>query len=140
MKRYVAIFVMAIAAIAFTVQAADARHRKIDKRVKTTSLVAGAAATAGYFAINNWHWGNWHSGSISQGGALAGTTIACAAGGTILATAVVNRPLTTREAYYMVGNCVVPIIGGWLVNQWFDANPHWEGKTAAKRVKRKKKA
>jgi hypothetical protein len=60
---------------------------------------AGAASTAGYFALNDWNW-EWDSGraGFTQVGAAALTTVGCAALSPIVATAVLNRPLTQREA------------------------------------------
>ena len=50
------------------------------------------------------------------------------------------RELTFREAHVLAGNCVLPIIGGLLVNAAYNANPHWEPapkKPARKRVVRR---
>ncbi len=44
------------------------------------------------------------------------TTIGCMAVAPIVGTVVLNRPLTLREGQVLAGSCVVPIIGGWLVN------------------------
>ena len=44
----------------------------------------------------------------------------------MVATMVVNRPLTMREAHVLVASCVLPIVGGWLVNEAYDAHPEWE--------------
>ena len=147
MFRHLAAAFAVLAAFAFTVPTADAgqrhhrHHHKVDKRVVATGVVVGAAATASYFALNDWRW-EWNSGSqISSGGALALTTVGCAALSPMVATAVVNRPLTTREAHVLVGSCVVPVVGGLLVNAVWNANPHWEAKpVVAKRPRAKAKA
>ena len=52
--------------------------------------------------------------------------IGCAALSPMVATVVLNRPLTFREAHYLIASCVLPIVGGWLVNQAYDAHPEWE--------------
>jgi hypothetical protein len=44
----------------------------------------------------------------------------------MVATVVLGRPLTQREAHVMIGSCVVPIVGGWLVNEAYEAHPEWE--------------
>ena len=31
-----------------------------------------------------------------------------------------------REAHVLVGSCVIPIVGGWLVNEAYDAHPEWD--------------
>jgi hypothetical protein len=41
----------------------------------------------------------------------------CAALSPIVATAVLNRPLTYREAHILIGGCIIPVIGGWLIDQ-----------------------
>ena len=35
----------------------------------------------------------------------------------MVGTLVLNRPLTYREAHTLIGSCVIPIVGGWLVDQ-----------------------
>ena len=54
------------------------------------------------------------------------TTIGCAALSPMVATVLLDRPLTQREAGVLVGSCVIPIIGGWLVNAAYDAHPDWD--------------
>ena len=51
---------------------------------------------------------------------------------------VVKRPLTQREGHVLIGSCVVPIIGGYLVNAAYNANPQWEAQPAVVKKKRKK--
>lgn len=127
MNRKVAIFAAALMAFAFTAPGAQAGSHRTDKRLKAVSMGVGAAATAGYFAINHWHW-HWDSkaAGISMAGASLLTTIGCAAVSPMVATVVLKRELTLREADVLVGSCVIPIIGGWLVNKAFDAHPEWE--------------
>jgi hypothetical protein len=38
---------------------------------------------------------------------------------------VLNRPLKYREAHILVGSCVIPIIGGWLVNEAYNNGILW---------------
>lgn len=131
MKKWIVLAAGLLAATALTVQSADAhgrQHRKVGKGVVAAGLVAGAGATAGYFWINNWKW-NWRGdgvNGISQGGAIAATTIGCMAVSPMLASALEGRELTLREAGVLTGSCIVPIIGGMLVNAVWDANPQWE--------------
>jgi hypothetical protein len=128
MNRKLAIFAAVIAAFAFTCQGADAKSRRhVDKRITAVAIGVGAASTAGYFAINDWHWNGWNNGSgLTRAGAWGLTTIGCAALSPIVATVVLNRPLTLREAHVLFGSCVIPLIGGWLVNEAFNAHPEWD--------------
>jgi len=132
MNRTFAVLVAAVAAFVLTCQGADAHWRKhhTDKRLVAVSIGVGAASTAGFFAINNWDFDHWNAASLTQGGAYAVTTIGCMAVSPIVATAVVNRPLTMREGHVLIASCVLPIIGGWLVNQAYDAHPEWEAASA----------
>lgn len=129
MKKWISFAAAMLAVTAFSVGTADAKHhkRKVGKGVITAGIVTGAAATASYFWINNWEW-SWRGASvngISQGAAIATTTIGCMAVAPMLATLLENRPLTYREAHVLAGSCVIPIIGGYLVNAAYDANPQW---------------
>lgn len=143
MNKRLAIFAAVIAAFAFTCQSADAKGRKhhVDKRIAAVAIGVGAASTAAYFAINDWKW-HWNNGSaISQWGAWGITTVGCAAVSPMVATVVLNRPLTMREGHVLFASCVIPIIGGWLVNEAYNAHPEWEAgeKPALKKHHGKKK-
>ncbi|MFA6267881.1 MAG: hypothetical protein WC670_19460 [Pseudolabrys sp.] len=141
MRRTVALAAALIAAVTFTLQTAEAggRHH-IDKRLKVVALGAGAASTAGYFWINDWHW-KWQNGrALTSLGAIAATTMGCAAISPMVGTVVLNRPLTQREGHVLIGSCIVPIIGGYLVNAAYDAHPDWDPQpVVAKKHWKKKK-
>jgi hypothetical protein len=126
-KRF-AIFAIALMAAAFTSQGADAKARKhgVDDRIRAVAIGVGAASTATYFSINHWKWGDWHNSGISQWGAFAITTVGCMAVSPMVATVVLDRPLTQREAHILIGSCLVPLVGGWLVNEAYEAHPEWE--------------
>jgi hypothetical protein len=132
MKRMVGVLTVAIAALALLCQSADAggRGHRIDKRVKAAAVVTGAAATVTFLSLNDWRWfSDWNtsrSNGLTTGGAYALTSVGCIAIAPMVATAFVRRPLTHREAHVLAGGCVVPIIGGWLVNAAYNANPHWD--------------
>ena len=112
-------------------------HPKVDPRVRTVSLGAGVVSTAAYFSIPNHrhltvNWGPW-----------AATTFGCMVIAPMVAAALVpERELTSREVMVMEGSCIVPIIGGWLVNAMYDANPQWETTEvkAAKAARKTKRA
>ena len=127
MKK-LALFAAIVAAFAFASQSADAHsHRHINKKLKVVAIGVGAASTATYFAINDWKWNGWsNSSGLTRLGAWGATTLGCAAVSPIVGTIVLNRPLTMREAHVLVGSCVVPIVGGLLVNAVWEAHPEWE--------------
>jgi hypothetical protein len=129
MNRKLAIFAAVITAFAFVSQSADAkgrRHHHIDKRLTAVSIGVGAASTATYFALNDWHWG-WDSSrsGVTSLGALGLTTVGCAALSPIVATAVLGRQLKYREAHILIGGCVIPFVGGWLVNEAYNRHILW---------------
>lgn len=141
MKRSFALAAAVIAAFALTMPTADAGGRRtVDKRIKVVAIGAGVASTAAFFALNDWKW-KWQDGrEFTRLGAYAATTMGCAAISPMVATVVVNRPLTQREGHVLIGSCVVPLVGGWLVNEAYNAHPEWEAAPApAKKVAKKKK-
>jgi uncharacterized membrane protein YidH (DUF202 family) len=140
MNRKLAIFAAVIAAFAFTCQSADAkgrRHHHTDKRLTAVAIGVGAASTATYFALNDWHW-NWDSSrsGITSLGAWGITTVGCAALSPIVATAVLGRQLKYREAHILIGSCVLPIVGGWLVNEAYNHHVLWAPDEAAGDMKK----
>ncbi len=142
MKRSLVLAAALIAAFSLTVQSADARGRRhIAKEVKVAAIVTGAAATVTYFAINDWKW-RWQNNSsgLTSLAAYGATTLGCAAVAPMVATVLVKRPLTMREGHVLVGSCVLPIVGGWLVNEAYNAHPEWEGRPVRKHHRRHKKA
>ncbi len=136
MKRLVAVAAAVLAASVMLCQSADAerlhkRHVRptgTDPRVVGTSLVVGAGATAGYFALGGWHWNDWdiNANGFTKFGAWATTTIGCMAVAPMASSAVVQRPLTLREAQVITAGCLVPIVGGWLVNAAWNQHPEWD--------------
>jgi hypothetical protein len=140
MKRSLALAAAVIAAFTLTMQTADAGGRRhIDKRLKVVEIGAGVASTAAYFALNDWKW-RWQDGRyFTQLGAYTVTTIGCAAISPMVGTLVVNRPLTQREGHVLIGACVVPLVGGYLVNAAYNAHPEWEAGQAPVRKHHRKK-
>jgi hypothetical protein len=125
MKRTLSVFAAVIAASAFLCQGASAGEGGM--KLKVTQVVVGVGAAAGYYAIGGWKWDSWRgTGGITRLGAFGMTTIGCAAITPIAATVVLGRPLTMREGHVVFADCVIPLVGGWLVNQAYDAHPEWE--------------
>jgi hypothetical protein len=131
MTRLFAIAFSLLVALPLGTQSASAfegiftRHPKIDRRVATTATVSGVGSTVAYWSLLDWKTSG-HSSSY-QLGVLGGVTFGCMVLSPMLAAAMVpERHLTTREVFVLQGGCLIPIVGGWLVNAMFDANPHWE--------------
>ena len=126
-------------ALAVFCQTADAsslrRKNQSDPRLSAASFAVGTATTVGFFALRNWQLHNHgRLNGLGINGAAAVTTGACLALSPIVGTLMVQRELTFREAYALTADCVVPFVGGWLVNKAFDAHPEWEPRKA--RLKR----
>jgi hypothetical protein len=134
MNRKFALFAAIVAAFTFASQGAQAHsHRHANKKLAVVAVGVGAASTAAFFALNDWRWNGWNSnraGGLTRLGAYGVTTMGCAAISPMVGTVVLNRPLTMREAHVLIGSCVVPIVGGLLVNAIWDANPQWEASAA----------
>jgi uncharacterized membrane protein YidH (DUF202 family) len=129
MNRKIALFAALIAAFALTCQSANAgeRHHHINKKIVATAVVVGAASTAAYFGMNNWRWNGWNNGSgFTRLGAYGVTSLGCAAVSPMVGTVLLNRALTQREGHILIGSCFLPIIGGWLVNEAYNAHPDWD--------------
>lgn len=141
MTRKFVMFVAAIAALALTCQGADAHGRKYKKDKDTLTAVSigvGAASFVTYLSLNSWKLGAENgTNGLTTGGAWALTTLGCAAVSPMVATVALNRPLKYREAHILVGSCVVPVIGGWLVNEAYKNG--WITAPDEKRKWRKKK-
>lgn len=144
MNRKLAFLAAIVAAFTFASQGAQAHGRHhVNKKLAAVAIGVGAASTATFFALNDWRWNGWNTnsaGGLTRLGAWGVTTIGCAAVSPMVATVVLDRPLTMREAHVLVGSCVVPIVGGLLVNAVWDANPQWEaGAAPVRRMHHRKK-
>lgn len=140
-KRLLAVAVVA-ASLAFSAVAQAGSPSRLltgqkDRRVAVSSLAVGAAATAGYFWLR--HDYRHHNGSVTPTAAYVGVSIACAAASPIVGTIVAQRPMTQREVWVMTGSCVVPVIGGLVMNAVFDAHPEWESRPVKVSKKRYRK-
>jgi hypothetical protein len=131
MKRWLGLVTVVVTGIALLCQSADARPLKRnqdDPRLTATGIGVGVGMTAAYFALRDWKWKEPRNAKVSNGGAMVITTVGCMALSPIVGTIAVQRELTLREAYAMTADCVIPFVGGWLMNKAFDAHPEWEAK------------
>ncbi len=135
--------VLAALAAVFALGAGSAQAGTTNPRDRTTLAVVGTGVglgmTAGFFALNDGHW-KWDSArhGVTAAGAMVLTTVGCMALSPIVATAVLNRPLTYREAHVLIAGCVIPIVGGWLVDQAYENHILWAPDEEPARVVRVK--
>lgn len=127
MKRWIGTVAAAVATLSL-VQAADAqpRRHRIDPRVDAAGIGVGVASTVAFLALNGWHLKRGHATTaLGTNGAFIATTAGCIVFSPMVATVLVHRPLTYREAHVLTAGCLVPFVGSWLVNQAYDAHPEW---------------
>jgi hypothetical protein len=106
-----------------------------DPRLTATGIAVGLGTEGIYVAMRHKIWYNKGTATAYTGrpitvlGAYTLTTGACAALFPIVGTIWMNRPLTPREVYRGMADCVVPFIGGWFVDAtlphtaWYDGTP-----------------
>ena len=129
MNRKVGVIAAAVAAFVFTAQAADARQRKaIDPTIAATNFWVGTAWTVAAFAM-----------AKPVAPVIAGTTLGCMATSPMVATVALNRPLKYREAHILMGACLIPFVGAWLVNEAYDTGWLWAPDEKPMRKARHKK-
>jgi hypothetical protein len=58
------------------------------------------------------------------------TTFGCAVAYPFVGTVLLNRPLTPREMYIGVAECIVPFVGGWLVDTYLPHDAWTDGRPA----------
>jgi len=92
-----------------------------DKRLIAPSVAVGAATTGAYFAMRHSRGGVPHQ--FTELGAWGVTTVGCMALTPLASGIVVQRELTRREVHVMIANCIVPVIGGLVMDAYFDAHP-----------------
>jgi hypothetical protein len=138
MQKWAGFLMVALAALALLCQSAEAgtRRNHDNSRLVAAGIVGGVAGTATSLALRDWRLRHPPNAKISEGGALIAGTFVCAALSPIVATILVKRELTLREAHVMAADCLIPFIGGWLVNKAFDAHPEWEGRKVHSRRRR----
>jgi hypothetical protein len=140
MKRFIlAVLVLALS-IGLVPQAARAQDtnswnafwawlsRGQDPRLTAVGLGIGIAGDAVSWDVTRKH-GYPPVRAMTPLGAYAATAAGCVIAYPFVATIVINRMLTPREAYTGMANCVIPFIGGWIVDAalphdaWTDGTP-----------------
>jgi hypothetical protein len=99
-----------------------------DPRLTATGIGVGLASTGASYAMTHKH-GVPAVRFASPGIAFAVTSFGCAVVYPIIGTLVLHRALTPREAYTGMADCVIPFIGGRIVDSalphtaWYDGTP-----------------
>jgi hypothetical protein len=125
MKKSLSVVAVVAAAMVLLAQGAragdDFRFFPGDQRLVLPSVAVGAATTGAYFAIRNHGGGGPHR--FTQLSAWGLATVGCMSLTPIVSGIVVQREMTRREVHVMMANCVVPFVGGWLMNAYFNHHP-----------------
>ena len=139
MKRsLIALATAAVAALGLMVQGGSAQAFLLKDRspnVQAGQIIAGLGMTAAYYsAICNNNFSRCARFSSARSLKYYGlTTVGCFALSPIIGGMLVShneqRELRSSEVFMMLGDCVVPIIGGWIAKAAFDANPQWDAGT-----------
>ncbi len=115
MTRKLVVLAAALAAFVFTAQSADARNRKpIDPTIDATAFWVGAVSGGAGLAWN-----------ANVGTVYGVTSFGCAVVSPMVATVALKRPLKYREAHILIGSCIIPFVGGWLVNEAYNNGTLW---------------
>ena len=142
MKKSLIALATAVATLGLVAQAGTANAFLLKDRspnVTAGQIIAGAGMTAAYYAAicnNNFNrCARFDSARSLKYYGL--TTVGCMALSPIIGGLLVSmnekRELKSSEVFMMVGDCLVPIIGGWLMKAAFDANPQWDAGTGRPR-------
>ncbi len=142
MKKKLIALALAITSFGFVMQAGSANAfllRDRSPNVTAGQIIAGAGMTAAYYsAICNRNFSRCARFDSARSLKWYGmTTVGCFALSPIIGGLLVShnerRELKSSEVFMMMGDCVVPIIGGLIAKAAFDANPHWDAGTGRSR-------
>jgi len=138
MRKHLLALAMAVASFGLVAQGGTANAFLLGDRspnVTAGQIIAGGGMTAAYFALTcNSNFSNCaRFGSARSLKWYSLTTVGCFALSPIIGGALVSynerRELKSSEVFMMIGDCVVPIVGGLLMKAAFDANPQWDAGT-----------
>jgi hypothetical protein len=110
------------------VPALNSGQRTIPSVTVSPNAQAGSngvnGAATGTYVTQAYRGGDFQ-GAIAANVWGAGTTAGCLALSPIVAGYLVNanehRELTSREVHVLLADCTIPLIGGWLMNRYFDS-------------------
>ena len=108
-----------------------------DPRLWTPGMGLGIATSVASYFLTEKH-GNPGVRTMTPLAAYGVTTAGCMVVYPFLGTIVLNRPMTYREVYVGMANCIVPIIGGWLVDHYLPHTVLYDGGPPPKKARRHK--
>jgi len=99
-----------------------------DPRLTAAEIVVGAGTLALGYELTRHHGHSAHiiGPKVGWGTAYGLTTAVCFALTPIVGTIFLQRALTVREAWMGFGDCVIPFIGGWIVDSAFRGQAWYE--------------
>jgi ribosome-associated protein YbcJ (S4-like RNA binding protein) len=138
MKKKLLGLAMAVATFGLVAQGGTAKAFLLNDRspnVTVGQFIAGGSMAAVYWT-QICHNGFHNCANFTSAHALKWyglTTVGCMAlspiiGG-LLVSANEKRELRSSEVYMMTADCILPIIGGWIMKSAFDAHPEWDAGT-----------
>jgi hypothetical protein len=138
MKKSFLGLAMGVATLGLVAQGGTANAFLLNDRspnVQAGQIIAGLGMTAAYYgAICNNGFRNCARFTSSHALKYYGlTTVGCIALSPIIGGLLVSynekRELRSSEVFMMTADCLVPIIGGWIMKAAFDAHPEWDAGT-----------
>ena len=97
-----------------------------DPRLTAAGIGIGIGTGVGGYFLTQKH-GNPGHARMTTLGAYGVTVGACMVATPFIYTVAVNRPLTYREVYMAMADCIVPFIGSYLVNQYLPHTALYDG-------------
>jgi hypothetical protein len=136
MKKHLFALAMLVASFGLVFQAGSAKAFLLNDRspnVTAAQIIGGGGMTAAYL-LTTYRHGRFERFTSHHSLKMWGlTTVGCFALTPIIGAKLVGhfekRELKSSEVFMMVGDCVVPIIGGLVMKAAFDANPQWDAGT-----------
>lgn len=138
-KSFLALAAAAIIGLFAQVSTAQALLLK-DRSPNVTAgqLIVGLSMSGAYYGLTCRHHHNCRPFGKHFSAKWYGlTTVGCFALTPIVGGALVSlneqRELRSSEVAMMLADCVLPILGGWIVKSAYDANPQWDAGTGRSR-------
>jgi hypothetical protein len=97
-----------------------------DPRLTAAGIGIGIGTGVGGYLLTQKHGNPGHT-RVTTLGAYGITAGACMVATPFIYTVAVNRPLTYREVYMGMADCIVPFVGSYLVNAYLPHTVLYDG-------------